>query len=98
MIIRKKITSQNSERKDAVDKKFLQTIFLGARCLLGSLNLLPAHAAYVRTNIAPPAIQREFRGAWVATLNNIDWPSRPGLPVEEQKRELLRILDRASRL
>src|SRR5205807_6834119 len=52
-------------------------------------------AGYVRTNIAPPSIQREFRGAWVSTLNNIDWPSKPGLPVDEQKRELLRILDRA---
>src|SRR5690554_5625388 len=42
---------------------------------------------------APP-VDREFRAAWVATVANIDWPSRPGLPVEQQKQELLRILDR----
>ena len=43
----------------------------------------------------PPPIKREFRGVWVATVGNRDWPSRPGLPVEEQKAELLRILDTA---
>src|SRR5437764_5429314 len=26
----------------------------------------------------PPAVSREFRGVWIATVNNIDWPSRPG--------------------
>jgi len=74
---------------------------LGLAVFLLALTLLPATlaaAGYVRTNISPPAIQREFRGAWLATLNNIDWPSKPGLPVDEQKRELLRILDRAVEL
>jgi uncharacterized lipoprotein YddW (UPF0748 family) len=35
----------------------------------------------------------EFRGVWVATVNNIDWPSRPGLTVEVQKKEVTDILD-----
>jgi uncharacterized lipoprotein YddW (UPF0748 family) len=35
----------------------------------------------------------EFRGVWVATVNNIDWPSIPGLPVEVQKKEVIDILD-----
>ncbi len=39
----------------------------------------------------------EFRGVWVTTINNIDWPSRPGLPVEQQKKELLEIIDRVER-
>jgi len=47
---------------------------------------------------SPPPIPSEFRGVWIATVNNIDWPSRPGLPVTEQKRELLAILDRAAAL
>ena len=37
----------------------------------------------------PPAIRREFRGTWVATVGNIDWPSKPGLPVQQQKDEML---------
>ncbi len=30
-----------------------------------------------------PAVPREFRGVWVATVDNIDWPSKRGLPVEK---------------
>ncbi len=37
--------------------------------------------------------EREFRAAWVATVANINWPSKPGLPVEEQKKEALKLLD-----
>lgn len=36
---------------------------------------------------------REFRGAWIATVDNIDWPSKKGLSVEEQKKEMIYILD-----
>ncbi len=35
----------------------------------------------------------EFRAVWVATVNNIDWPSKPGLSVEAQKQEVIKILD-----
>ncbi len=47
---------------------------------------------------APPAIRREFRGVWVASVANIDWPSKPGLSSFEQQTELLAILDRARAL
>tara|TARA_R110001599_G_scaffold69410_3_gene195369 strand:- start:141191 stop:142726 length:1536 start_codon:yes stop_codon:yes gene_type:complete len=40
-----------------------------------------------------PEIQREFRAAWVATVDNINWPSSPGLPVTVQQEEALEILD-----
>jgi len=36
---------------------------------------------------------REFRAAWIATVKNIDWPSSIGLSTQEQKRELLTLLD-----
>lgn len=42
-----------------------------------------------------PEFQREFRGVWVATVANIDWPSEPGLPVDVQQQEMRAILDRA---
>jgi uncharacterized lipoprotein YddW (UPF0748 family) len=48
--------------------------------------------------IIPPTPQREFRGVWIATVLNIDWPSKPGLSTQEQKVELLAILDRAAAL
>ena len=42
-----------------------------------------------RASSAPPG--------W-PTVNNIDWPSRPGLPVADQRREIVAICDRAAEL
>jgi uncharacterized lipoprotein YddW (UPF0748 family) len=46
----------------------------------------------------PPAIEREFRGVWIAAVSNLDWPSRPGLPPDSQRAELIRMFDRAREL
>ncbi|MBA4064385.1 MAG: hypothetical protein C0501_11860 [Isosphaera sp.] len=46
----------------------------------------------------PPPLPREFRGVWVATVSNIDWPSKPGLPADAQKAELVALLDKAVEL
>ncbi|MDB5192091.1 MAG: glycoside hydrolase [Segetibacter sp.] len=35
----------------------------------------------------------EFRAVWIATVENIDWPSKRGLPVAQQKAEFIRILN-----
>jgi len=37
--------------------------------------------------------KHEMRAVWIATVNNIDWPSKPGLSVEEQKLEMKSLLD-----
>lgn len=42
----------------------------------------------------PPAVKREFRGVWVATVANIDWPSKRGLSAAEQKKELVALLSK----
>ena len=55
-------------------------------------------AGFVPSNLTPPAPAHEFRGAWVASVKNIDWPSKPGLTTAQQKAELLAILDRAVQL
>ena len=47
--------------------------------------------------IAPP-VMRELRAVWVVSVGNMDWPSRQGLPVAQQKSELITILDRAAAL
>lgn len=41
----------------------------------------------------PVSPKREFRGVWIATVVNIDWPSKPGLSTFEQKQELTNIFD-----
>ena len=45
---------------------------------------------------APPPLVREFRGVWIATVANMDWPSRRGLPTDSAKAELLHLLDQAA--
>lgn len=40
---------------------------------------------------APP--KREFRAVWIATVTNIDWPSKKGLPVADQQREIMAMFD-----
>src|SRR5512145_2630179 len=48
--------------------------------------------------VGEPPIPREFRAAWVATVANIDWPSKKGLPADRQKAELIAILDQCQKL
>ncbi|HXJ71398.1 MAG TPA: family 10 glycosylhydrolase [Candidatus Dormibacteraeota bacterium] len=50
---------------------------------------------YVPSAVVPPTLPREFRGIWVASVNNLDWPSRPGLSTAQQQSELITILDQA---
>lgn len=45
-----------------------------------------------------PRPEREFRAAWIATVDNIDFPSKRDLSITEQKAELLRDLDLAKAL
>jgi uncharacterized lipoprotein YddW (UPF0748 family) len=74
--------SERSRKKNYVCPMRIQTLVAAT---------IVAHAASAQT---PPAVDREFRAVWVATVGNIDWPSKPGLSTWEQQRELLAILDR----
>lgn len=40
-----------------------------------------------------PSINREFRGVWIASVANINWPSKNNLSVDQQKAEAIRMLD-----
>lgn len=68
--------------------------------LLGSLTLVATAPAltYKQSRENPPMPEREFRGAWVASVWNIDWPSRPGLSASQQRAEMDRLLDLAADL
>lgn len=41
-----------------------------------------------------PGPKREFRAVWVATIDNIDWPSRKGLAADVQQQEFRTLLDK----
>jgi uncharacterized lipoprotein YddW (UPF0748 family) len=42
--------------------------------------------------------KRELRAAWIASVYNIDWPSQPGLPIEQQKKEFTYLLDEVKKM
>ncbi|HEX7574526.1 MAG TPA: family 10 glycosylhydrolase [Bacteroidota bacterium] len=52
--------------------------------------LLLAGGATLTAQVYP---KREFRGAWLATVANIDWPRSPGDPADLQKTQLTTLLD-----
>ncbi|GHF21185.1 hypothetical protein E5082_20370 [Streptomyces griseoluteus] len=64
-----------------------RTLALGALAALATAGSTPAYASGRH--------RREMRGVWLATVAGRDWPSRPGLPPEEQRAELVAHLDRA---
>lgn len=51
----------------------------------------PAADEVFRTDL--PEIKREFRGAWIASVANINWPSRNDLTVDQQKAEAINMLE-----
>ena len=46
----------------------------------------------------PPPAPREFRAMWIATVANIDWPSKRGLSADQQRAEMRQIVATARRL
>ena len=50
---------------------------------------------WTQTISTSPAQEREMRGLWVATINNIDWPSAPSLSTDSLKAEAINIISRA---
>ena len=58
--------------------------------------LKPVLFFFVLFSLHTPAVAQpkyEFRAAWIATVNNIDWPSKKGLPVLIQKLEFIQLLE-----
>jgi len=60
-----------------------------ASLALALLSPTPAIAQQV------PDAPREFRAMWISTVDNIDWPSKPGLSSDQQKSEMIGLLDLA---
>ncbi len=55
---------------------------------LSCLTIFLLLSSFLATAQAP-----EFRAAWVATVSNIDWPSRSGLSTAQQQEEFINLLD-----
>ncbi len=57
----------------------------------------PAASGPAPASALPPPPPREWRAAWVATVANIDWPSKPGLSAKVQQAEIHALCDTAQR-
>ncbi|WP_417444736.1 glycoside hydrolase family 10 protein [Joostella sp.] len=51
------------------------------------------NGVYKKWDAKTPINIEEFRAAWIATVANINWPSKPGLSTEVQKEEAVKLLD-----
>ena len=54
---------------------------------------LPPKPVVKLDNIDLPEIKREFRAVWIASVANINWPSRNNLSADQQKQEAVQLLD-----
>lgn len=63
--------------------------------LVTAIAVSVSYAADIPSTPSPP---RELRGAWIATVRNIDWPSEPGLPTEKARAQLLALIEKAAAL
>ena len=72
-------------------------LLLATTALLLSCSSSPVRLSGLATNDQPPSVPREFRGMWVATVANIDWPSRRDLPVAQQIEEIRKIVQTAKK-
>ena len=63
----------------------------GATRAMASSTVTPGTAATCTVN--PALAKREMRGMWIASVVNIDWPSRQGLTATQQRAELAQIFE-----
>ncbi|MFG3042554.1 glycoside hydrolase family 10 protein [Streptomyces sp. NPDC048330] len=79
-----------SSLRPALDRRAVLTALAAAGCT-AALTPMAAHAA------APsgPPVKRQMRGVWIASVVNIDWPSRTGLDPAAQRAEFVRLADEA---
>ncbi|HEY9875468.1 MAG TPA: family 10 glycosylhydrolase, partial [Candidatus Obscuribacterales bacterium] len=76
----------------------IKAILLSGLLLLSSPSAWSMEPPQDPSQVIPPPPTREFRGVWIATVANIDWPSKPGLTTDQQKAELIAMLDKAVEL
>jgi uncharacterized lipoprotein YddW (UPF0748 family) len=84
----------------------IRQVLIGALAavLVGTLApVAPAQAQQVELpaagecSVSPRYVKNDFRAMWIASVVNIDWPSRTGLPAAQQQAEMRKWLDLAVR-
>ncbi|MFF5390370.1 glycoside hydrolase family 10 protein [Streptomyces sp. NPDC013012] len=79
-----------SSTSSALPRRTLLAAVAAAGCTV-ALASSPVHAAVP----AVGPVGRQMRGLWIASVVNIDWPSRTGLDAAAQRAEFVRLADEA---
>ncbi|MTJ08949.1 family 10 glycosylhydrolase [Anabaena sp. UHCC 0204] len=79
-------------RADVVAIVYQALVYLGKAEKIPSNYIVVPPPLPTVANTVKVSHRREFRGAWVVSVWNNDWPSKPGLTVEQQKAELVAII------
>jgi uncharacterized lipoprotein YddW (UPF0748 family) len=89
------LSEEETKTLNGLLDKLRNTAVILILCMIpGLFSALRAQTIGDSTAAARPRIPKyEFRAAWVASVENIDWPSKKGLPVDSQKVEFIRLLD-----
>ena len=72
--------------------RFVAIVAIFSLCLSGGRVV----ADYMPVQVKVPEPRREFRAAWIATVHNLDWPSTYTLTPQQQRAEMIAILDLAA--
>jgi uncharacterized lipoprotein YddW (UPF0748 family) len=82
----------NLFRDKSTNHKMFKKSSLLAFFILGCIQFSSAQKS-ANSNPNPPKAMQEFRAAWIASVANINWPSKPGLSTAEQQKEAIALLD-----
>ncbi|MBE9006065.1 family 10 glycosylhydrolase [Fortiea sp. LEGE XX443] len=90
-------------RADVAVMVYQALVYLGNAQKIASVYLVtPPTTTPIPTTPVPSTVKvshtREFRGAWVVSVWNSDWPSKAGLPVAQQQSELVEIVNQLQAL
>ncbi|HEY9800852.1 MAG TPA: family 10 glycosylhydrolase [Leptolyngbyaceae cyanobacterium] len=87
---------------NAATRADVAVIIYQALLYLGQVEKIPSAYIVVPSTSSPNTVRvnhtREFRGAWITTVWNSDWPSKAGLSTTQQQNELVAILTRLQEL
>lgn len=75
------------------NQRFLFTVAILSVLLIACTTSKKTIAVDAPTAAPAYSADREFRAAWVATVANINWPSKPGLSTSQQQKEAIELLD-----
>lgn len=86
----------SATRGDVAAIVYQALVYLGNAPKINSVYLVVP--PITRPSTVKVSHQREFRGAWITTVWNSDWPSKSGLTTAQQQAELVEIIQKLQEL